>query len=187
VPHDALTDEALMLAVQGGDVDRLSSLFERYHRQLFAFFYQMLRDRSAAEDLVQDVFVRVLKYRRTFQPETSFKAWIFHIARNSRHDFVRKHPPAGGTVDDAMASFDAGVGAQLEKDDETALLRRALSRLSADKRELIILARYRGMSYEELAALMEVDQGTVRVRLHRAIRQLGDVFHELRGTTRHAL
>jgi len=86
-----------------------------------------------------------------------------------------------------MASFDAGVGAQLEKDDETALLRRALSRLSADKRELIILARYRGMSYEELAALMEVDQGTVRVRLHRAIRQLGDVFHELRGTTRHAL
>jgi RNA polymerase sigma-70 factor (ECF subfamily) len=183
-----VTDEALMLAVQNGEIERLSVLFDRYHRQLFGFFYQLLRDRSAAEDLVQDVFMRVLKYRHTFQKQTSFKAWIFQIARNSRHDFARKHPDAERMRDDvALRSSDAAIDIQLERDDDVALLRRALAQLSPDKRELIILARYRELSYRHLADLMDLDEGAVRVRLHRAIRQLADIFHQLRGTTTHAL
>jgi len=184
----AMTDETLMLAVKAGNLDQLSGLFERYHRPLFGFFYRLLRDRAAAEDLVQDVFVRVLKYRHTFQERTSFKAWVFHIARNSRLDFARKHPGTDGIPDDeAMPAVEPGPDIGFGNRQEVALLHQALQRLPADKRELIILARYRDMNYQQLAAVMEIDEGAIRVRLHRAIRQLADIFHELRGTTRHAL
>ena len=184
----AMTDETLMLAVKAGNLDQLSGLFERYHRPLFGFFYRLLRDRTAAEDLVQDVFVRVLKYRHTFRERTSFKAWIFHIARNSRRDYARRHPGTDRPGDDEDTPADEpGPDIGFENREEVALLQQALRRLPADKRELIILARYREMNYQQLAAVMEIDERTIRVRLHRAIRQLGDIFHELRGTTRHAL
>jgi RNA polymerase sigma factor (sigma-70 family) len=183
-----VTDEALMLAVRDGDVDRLSVLFERYHRPLFGFFYRMGGNRAAAEDLVQDVFVRVLKYRRTFRDEGSFEAWLFHIARNARHDFVRRHPGMD-TIDNGfdVAATAPGPATALERREDVGLLQEALRRLPADKRELIVLARYRGMNYEQLAALTGADAGTVRVRLHRAMRQLGKIFCQLRGTVPDAL
>ena len=85
------TDESLMLAVRNGDVSKLGVLFDRHHRALFDFFYRMTGLRTVADDLVQDVFFRILKYRKTFRDESSFKAWMFHIARNTRFDYYRSH------------------------------------------------------------------------------------------------
>jgi RNA polymerase sigma factor (sigma-70 family) len=182
-----VTDEALMLAVRDGDVDRLSVLFERYHRQLFGFFFRMLDDRATAEDLVQDVFVRVLKYRHTFKDGT-FKSWLFEIARNAGRDAWRR--PVGDSLDTAvdMATSSPGPVTQFEQREEALLLKEALRRLPADKRELIVLARYRGLDYGQLAVLMQSEVGTMRVRLHRAIRQLGDIVCQLQqGSSRNAL
>lgn len=182
------SDEALMRAVRDGDVDRLTALFERYHRPLFKFLYRMTGSRTAADDLVQDVFVRVLKYRQTYRDTGSFEAWLFHIARNTRHDFVKKHPAMDRIPEDMdMAATGPSPGRRLEQQEDAALLREALRRLPADKRELIILARYRGLTYAELGALMGADVGTMRVRLHRAIRQLEEIFSQLRGSAGHAL
>src|SRR5579872_1362844 len=85
------TDEQLMLAVRNGDVGQLAVLFDRHHRLLFDFFAKLTGSRAVAEDLVQDVFFRILKYRETFRDESRFKAWMFHIARNARIDYYRKH------------------------------------------------------------------------------------------------
>jgi RNA polymerase sigma factor (sigma-70 family) len=183
-PPDTVTDEALMLAVKNGDVDGLSVLFERHHRPLFGFFYRMLGDRAAAEDLVQDVFVRVLKYRHTFRPQFSFEPWLFQIARNARRDFARNLRAMVHLDDDLEVEAPApGPGARFEQQQDAALLRKALGRLPADKRELIVLSRYRGMDYAQLAALLDADAGTIRVRLHRAIRQLGEIFCQLQRST----
>jgi RNA polymerase sigma factor (sigma-70 family) len=182
------SDEVLMRAVQDGDVDALTGLFERYHRPLFGFLHRMTGSRVAAEDLVQDVFVRVLKYRQTYRDTGSFEAWLFHIARNARHDFAKKHPTMDTIPDDLdLAATGPAPGLRLEQREDAALLREALKRLPADKRELIVLARYRGLTYAELGALMGTDVGTMRVRLHRAIRQLEEIFSQLRGSARHAL
>jgi RNA polymerase sigma factor (sigma-70 family) len=178
-----VTDEVLMSAVKDGDLDRLSVLFERYHRALFGFFYRVLGDRTTAEDLVQDVFVRVLKYRHTFRPQGTFEPWLYQIARNTRRDFTRSHRAMDALEDDMdMPTAAPGPGVRFEQQEDAALLKEALRRLPPHKRELIVLARYRGMDYEQLAALMNADVGTMRVRLHRAIRQLGDIFCQLRGT-----
>jgi RNA polymerase sigma-70 factor (ECF subfamily) len=182
------SDEALMRAVRDGDLACLTTLFERYHRPLFGFLYRMTGSRATAEDLVQDVFVRVLKYRKTYRDTGSFEAWLFHIARNTRHDFAKKHPAMESISDDMdVAATGPSPGLRLEQHEDAVLLKDALSRLPADKRELIILARYRGMSYAQLGALMGADVGTIRVRLHRAVRQLEEIFSQLRGSARHAL
>ena len=185
ISEEIVTDEALMRAVRQGDLDSLSRLFERHHRPLFGYLYRMAGDRVTAEDLVQDVFVRVLKYRHTFRNEHSFERWLFQIARNVGRDF------AGGrftteVLDDDMEieTGEPGPGAAFERREDAALVRQALRRLPADKRELIVLSRYRGMTYDQLAELLQAEAGTIRVRLHRAIRQLGDILCELRGGAR---
>ena len=75
-----------MERVRAGDLEQLSELFERHHRRLYQFFLKLARDRSVAEDLVQEVFVRVLKYRHTWRDEAEFVPWMFALARNAAVD-----------------------------------------------------------------------------------------------------
>jgi RNA polymerase sigma-70 factor (ECF subfamily) len=163
----------LMRGVRDGEVAKLGLLFERHHAGLFDFFCRTLGDRPAAEDLVQDVFIRILKYRRTYRDEGRFQTWMFHIARNVRTDHVRRRRPDQLTADVPEPSTEgAGHALAVEAAQDVERLRRALMRLPEDRRELVVLARYRGMSHDEIAAVLRVDSGTVRVRLHRALKEL---------------
>ena len=85
-----MTDELLMRAVKHGDVAQLGRLFERHRSAVFNFLARTIGDRAAAEDLVQDVFVRVLKYRHTYRDDHVFSTWLFRIARNARADHYRR-------------------------------------------------------------------------------------------------
>jgi RNA polymerase sigma-70 factor (ECF subfamily) len=178
--QNAVTDESLMRAVRDGDVNQLGPLFERYHTRLFAFLYRMTGRRAAAEDLVQDVFVRVLRYRATFRDEGRFDTWIFRIARNVRVDHFRHlvpEDPLEGPVLD-RPSPEPGPGVRLERVRDHERLECALARLRDDRRELIVLARYEAMPHDQIAEILGIDVGAVKVRLHRAVAELRDLFHE---------
>jgi RNA polymerase sigma-70 factor, ECF subfamily len=82
-------DNELMLKVRDGDLGKLSFLFEHYHRALFNFFLRSTGGRDLSEDLVQEVFLRILKYRHTFRPDSQFSAWMYHVARNAQIDHFR--------------------------------------------------------------------------------------------------
>lgn len=169
-----------MRAVRDGDVSRLGILFERHHLALFDFLSRMTGDRTAAEDLTQDVFVRMLKYRRTFRNDGRFETWMFHIARNARADYFRRRAVVELNTDVIdVESHEPGPARLVEEDEQTALLRRALLQLRDDKRELIVLARYRGMKHDAIADLLGVDTGTVKVRIHRALKELREIFLNL--------
>src|SRR5215472_9575853 len=86
-------DEELMLQVRDGAGEMLGVLFDRYQAPLFNFYSKLTGDRALSEDLVQEVFLRILKYRQSYQPGTHFLAWIYQIARNARIDHFRKFPP----------------------------------------------------------------------------------------------
>jgi RNA polymerase sigma factor (sigma-70 family) len=173
-----VTDEWLMRAVRDGDLTRMGMLFERHHRPLFDFLYRMTGDRGAAEDLVQDVFVRMLRYRATYRDDGRFETWMFRIARNARADHFRKQGAAVYVPEDDMdwASDEPGPARLLERARDMARLKRAIQALREDRRELIVLVRYRGMSHEQVGAILGVDAGTVKVRFHRAIKELRDAF-----------
>jgi RNA polymerase sigma-70 factor (ECF subfamily) len=177
-----VTDEALMTAVRAGDLAKLGILFERYHLPLFDFLSRVTGDRTAAEDLVQDIFVRILKYRATFRDGGSFETWVYRIARNARADYFRQRTavePLEGEVLDRPEPR-PGPALRLEGDRERTRLNRALMLLREDKRELLVLARYRDLKYDQIAEILGIEVGAVKVRVHRAIRELRDVFLQLR-------
>src|SRR5437660_10610452 len=85
-------DEELMLQVRDGAGETLGVLFHRYQTPLFNFYSKLTGDRALSEDLVQEVFLRILKYRQSYCPGTPFRAWVYQIARNARIDHLRKLP-----------------------------------------------------------------------------------------------
>ncbi|MBS1818192.1 MAG: sigma-70 family RNA polymerase sigma factor [Acidobacteria bacterium] len=176
-----MTDELLMRAVQGGDLDALGDLFERYHRPVFQFLCRTIGDPAAAEDLAQEVFVRILRYRHTFDPTARFETWLFRIARNARADHFRKLPPLPVAEEDALAVADAdpGPGQLLEQRVDVRQLQRALQQLPEDARDLLVLARFHGLPYQELGQLLGIEVGAVKVRVHRAMKQLRTMFFRL--------
>jgi RNA polymerase sigma factor (sigma-70 family) len=178
-----VTDESLMRAVRDGEVGKLGVLFERHHVAVFDFLCRMTGDRAAAEDMVQDVFVRMLKYRASYRDDGRFETWMFRIARNARADYFRVRGSAQFIrADDVDPPAETPGPARLfELGEETALIRRALLLLREDRRELIILTRYRGMKHDAIAELLGVDVGTVKVRIHRAMKELRDRFLGLAG------
>jgi RNA polymerase sigma-70 factor (ECF subfamily) len=173
-----VNDEALMRAVREGDLAQLGALFDRHHIALFDFLNRMTGRRDVAEDLVQEVFLRILKYRATYRDDARFETWVFRIARNARADYFMKRESVEPLSEEALAHPDGAPGpdGELERQGEAALLRRALMQLREDRRELIVLARYRGMKYEAIAELLGVDTGTVKVRIHRALGELRNIY-----------
>jgi RNA polymerase sigma-70 factor (ECF subfamily) len=183
-PTSADADDRLMTAVQQGDVARLGVLFERHHRALFNFFLRLTGEREAAEDLVSDVFLRILKYRATYQPGTQFRTWMYHLARNAHIDRFkarRKEYLMDPDEPREPASDAPSPGASLEHREKVALLKAALARLSEEKREVILLCRFSGLKYEEIARMLGCEVGALKVRMHRAVRALRDVYFDLTG------
>ncbi|MGH9630676.1 MAG: RNA polymerase sigma factor [Bryobacteraceae bacterium] len=180
-----LTDEALMLQVRDGRVSKLALLFERHHRSLFNFFYRLTGRRDQSEDLVQDVFFRILKYRETYEPRTSFASWMYQVARNTHADGYRKtrgESPWSNEVNEPV-SREMTIEERLGKRQEVAILRRALAALPVNKREVLILSRYHNLKYEEIGQILGCEAGAVKLRVYRAVRALGRIFSEMAGET----
>jgi RNA polymerase sigma-70 factor (ECF subfamily) len=174
---NSLPDEELMLQVREGVGEMLGVLFDRYQTPLYNFYSRLTGDRVASEDLVQDVFFRILKYRQSYRPGTPFRAWMYTIARNVRQDYARKHPNAVEFVPEmspACVSIDAA-----EAEQQTALLQKALLMLPEGKREVLLLSRFQELRHEEIARMLECEVGTVKVRIHRALQELRVIFLRL--------
>jgi len=181
---DADLDDRLMTGLQTGDVSRLALLFERHHKALFNFFLRLTGERQASEDLVQDVFLRILKYHATYRPGTQFRAWMYQLARHAFLD--RRKPSASAEVPlEALsaepASPMAGPAERLQQEQQSALLRRALARLPEDKREVLVLSRFHGLNYEQVGALLGCEVGAVKLRVYRAVRALRTILLDLSG------
>ena len=179
---ESLTDNALMLKVKDGDLDRLGLLFERYKKPLFGFFYGMNRDAELCEDLVQNVFFRILKYRYLFRGEGDFKTWMFHIARNVNNDHYRKNK-LGKT--ESVENWSERLGhsyiytAQVQQDEELKMLSLAMDRLPEDKREILLLSKFQDKKYKEIGEIIGCSEGAVKVKVFRALQELKVVYSQL--------
>src|SRR5579885_3515389 len=167
--------------VRSGDVAKMAVLFERHSRALFRYFISMNRNRELSEDLVQDVFFRMLRYRASYDPNQSFTAWMYQIARNANVDQAQKRKAEVVGIDEFEDRKSEAPGPEetTAKGQDVALLKRALHRLPADKKEILVLARYQDMKYEDIASLLGCEVGTVKVRVFRAMRALEQIYHTL--------
>ena len=181
-------DHEIMLAVRAGDLDQLTPLFDRHNRHLYNFFLRMSGNPQDSEDQVQEVFLRMLRYRHTYRDEGRFETWMFRIARSVRADAYRKSPPNGPLpVGPALADPDPGPEELLLKKSETDLLGRALAMLSDDKREVLLLSRFENLGFKEIARILDSKESAVKVRAHRAVKELGELIQELTGENPHEM
>ncbi len=180
---DLLTDNALMIKVKNGDLDRMGLLFERYHRQLFGFIFHLTGQRELSEDLVQNVFYRMLRYRHTYRGDGEFKAWMYHVARNVVHDEGRvlKRSVVRTTVNEFTENICDTTAAdeQVLKKQELAALQKAMEGLNTESREILVLSKFQELKYNEIARILNITEGAVKVRVHRAVCQLKNIFLEM--------
>jgi len=182
-----MNDESAMLRVKNGEVQVLDVLFLRHSRPLFSFFYGLSRNPELSEDLVQEVFWRILRYRETFNEKLGFRSWLYRIARNLHADRLRqeiKHSSVNIDTLEERVDHEAPTAFQVvvEKDDRGLLLE-SLDALASDQREILILARFEGLSFKEIGEILGCNEGTAKVRAFRALQALREQYRLKEGST----
>ncbi len=178
-----IDDEQVMVQVREGRLEMLAILFERYHVRLFNFFLRLTAERPLSEDLVQEVFTRILKYHGSFRGDSKFTTWMFQIGRNCLIDHLRARRP-DVSLDETWEQEPSPLPlpeARAEREQEADLLARAMERLPLRKREVLLLSRFQELKYEEIAGLLACSVQSVKVQVHRALKDLRRHYLGLQG------
>ncbi|HEY9488812.1 MAG TPA: sigma-70 family RNA polymerase sigma factor [Chryseosolibacter sp.] len=176
-----MTDELIMEAVKSGNLQQASLLFDRYNSRIFNFLARMTNDRTLAEDLTQNVFLRIIKYRSSYREGARFQSWIYQIARNVFSDHYQSVKNKYSDFIDVEKISDRMADNEETKlqEEKEVLLQRSMERLTDEQRELLILTRFQQMKYEEVAVLMDTTVANIKVKVHRALIRLREHYFEL--------
>src|SRR6476660_2487481 len=146
-----LSDQELMRIVQAGDYSPASEIYERYSARIYNFAFRFLKNAEAAEDAVQEVFVKMMKHASQFQGDAKLSTWLFSITANWCRDFLRKADNKSKESDDVLvtlpAPLDQAPDRHLERRENEIRVQRALQALTPEQREAILLSRSQGLSY----------------------------------------
>lgn len=166
-----LSDEVLAAQASAGDRRAFGDLVRRHQDGVFRFVFRMVGSRDQAMDLTQDSFLKAWQALPGWRPEARFRTWLLQIARNASLDVLRRRSLADFVpIDEAFELPGPGPTpeSQAAAKQDLRLLDAALRRLQADHREVLLLRELEGLSYEEIAAVLDVAEGTVKSRLGRA-------------------
>ncbi|MEQ9425487.1 MAG: RNA polymerase sigma factor [Cyclobacteriaceae bacterium] len=170
-----------MLQVKEGDLDKLVILFDRYQQQIFGFLLKLSSDYDASQDLTQNVFIRIMKSRHTYKGEHQFRTWIYQIARNLFYDHYKKEMKSKDVFMkvERMEDIDRDeIESYSEIEEREEQLRKALDQLPDDKREVLVMSRYQGMKYEQIAEVTGLTVSNVKIKVHRAINSLREMYFQ---------
>jgi len=171
-----------MLSVREGDTHTLGLLFDKHAKGLFNYFQFQIRDRFKSEDLVQNVFYKILKYRHTFKDGADFRVWMYAIARNEKINHFRNNTSITEAVDPELSDeWNRNPEIDLEQKTDMYQLKKALGMISSENRELLILSKYTGLPYSEIAELLGCTVGAIKVRIYRAIKELKAQYLNIAG------
>ena len=186
---DLRTDEGLMLAYQAGEVAAFEALYPRYRTRLYRYLVHQCGDARLAEELYQDIWLRVINARADYAPLAKFSTWLFRIAHHRLIDHYRRHArdkamlwEDGGSdnsMDDFPAPAELTPPVQLERLQLRERLGAALAELPGPQREAFLLAEEGGMSLEEIAAATGTGRETVKSRLRYAMVKLRHSLKDL--------
>lgn len=179
-----MTDEnVLMVQVQEGQLDKLAILFERNHVPLFHYFIRTGNNRTASEDLVQETFIKVLAYRSSFSGTSTFKSWLFGIARNTKADYYRKHKRENEHADIDASDVKSGVSTsqEYELNNRQGLFDKALASLAVEQKEILVLSRFHNLNYQQIASMQDCNVNTLKSRMRKALDALKQSYDRLAG------
>lgn len=168
-------DDTLMTAALEGDRQSFRVLVSKWKGPMVNYFYQQLWNREQAEDLAQEVFVKVWNTKR-YNPQGQFSAWLFAIARRTLIDFKRKkHPKMALGDHDALLQSVPDTGSPEQRvlqSERLETLTLALNKLPEDQRQLILMAKYEQLKYKDLATVFHTTESNIKVKVHRVLARL---------------
>ncbi len=186
------SESDLMKRFVEGDEGSFETIVDLYADQLGNFFYRLTRDRQAAEDLAQETFLRVVRSRERYTVRSSFRTFIFRIARNlwidryrstrSRPRLVSMNAQAPGkdesetSLGDRLTSSSPQPSARIECEETRGLLAEAVVKLSRPQKEVFVLWLETGMKYAEISEILGIPVGTIKSRMHSAMHKLKDAL-----------
>jgi RNA polymerase sigma-70 factor (ECF subfamily) len=170
-------DVSLMLEVAGGSEGAFTVLVGRHQKSLLNFFTRMGAS-SDSEDLVQETFVRLFRYRRQYRPAARFTTFLYHLARNVWADRGRKIIRIERLASEFQNHVALHVRAAPEPPGEAGDIEAALDRLSPKLREVIVLNVFQGLRYQEVADVLAIPLGTVKSRINLALAALKEILHD---------
>jgi RNA polymerase sigma factor (sigma-70 family) len=172
----SLSDQELMRLVQAGDFSPASEIYDRYSSRIYNFAYRFLRNSEAAEDATQEVFVKMLKHANQFHGDAKLSTWLFSITANWCRDYLRKSDNKAKEAEDVLMTLPApselAPDRNLERRENEQRIQKALTALTPEQREAILLSRYQGLSYAEIAQISGCSEGAVKTRVFRAMETL---------------
>jgi RNA polymerase sigma-70 factor (ECF subfamily) len=193
------SDENLLQAHQEGNPTAFETLVRRYGNRLLGYLVRMSRNYQQAEDYFQETFRRVHEKADTFQARSSFKSWLFKIATNVAIDGIRKNNResqmssinATGEDCDCHEARSATLTArqcdpyqQAVKAEQAVQVREAIEKLPERQRATLVLAYFQGLSYREVAQVLDCSLGTVKAQMFRAVRALARMLPDVPGEVR---
>ena len=180
----ARSDVQLMLDVKAGDEESFDFLLQKYRSPLVNFLNRMVRDQAMAEDLAQEVFLRVYRARKQYTPSAKFTTWLFRIATNLALNSVRdnRHQRMGISIDAGVDGEDSSplelparemrIDEHMIARDRAEIIRRAVWSLPEKQRAAVLLHKYEEMDYGEIAKVLECSESALKSLLFRAYETL---------------
>ncbi|HXM92620.1 MAG TPA: sigma-70 family RNA polymerase sigma factor, partial [Candidatus Dormibacteraeota bacterium] len=184
----ARTDVQLMLDVKAGDEQSFALLLHRYRTPLVNFLYRMVRNREQAEDLAQEVFIRVYRARADYVPSAKFTTWLFRIAtnlalnsiRDTRHQRMEVSLDAPVTVDSEegderpldVAEKNPNIEEHLVQEAQREMIRHAIDKLPEKQRAAVLLHKYQDLDYSEISKILSCSESALKSLLFRAYETL---------------
>ncbi len=171
-------EDLLVKRSRDGDLDAFEELVKRYESKVYTIAYRFTGNHADAGDLAQDAFIRAYQALRSFRGDASFATWLYRIASNvCRDELRRQQRQKKVSLDEMMsqpggnpplAAADMSPQECLERSEIQELVQKQLNSLSGDQRLILVMREIQGLSYEEIAAALECNLGTVKSRLNRA-------------------
>ena len=176
--YQEMTDESLMVAISKGDKRAFDEVYHRYSGPLLGYFIRMLwKDREKAEDFVHDIFAKIIRKPELFDPSRKFKTWLYSVANNMckneyKKQEVRKNTSNGLDENYAGADQHANVFSEVYDSQFREQFDKSLNALDGKHSEVFRLRHLDGLSIKEIAAVLEISDGTVKSRLFYATKYL---------------
>ncbi len=188
---DDTGDAAIMLRVAAGDEAGFNYLVEKYHRAMIHFLFRMVRNQAVAEELAQEVFLRVYRSRASYRAEAKFTTWLYRIATNLAVNHARdtKHERAvqnvyldaqdeeTGTTPD-VADDELSVEQRMLRDERMASIRKHVMALPERQRMAVLMHKYQGMDYRQIGEVLKLSESATKSLLFRAYQTLRDKLKE---------
>ncbi len=188
---DISSDAAIMLRVASGDEAGFNYLVKKYHRAMIHFLFRMVRNQAIAEELAQEVFLRVYRSRESYRAEAKFTTWLYRIAtnlavnhaRDTRHErmaqtlYLDAPDEESGTTPD-VADDDPSVEQRMMRDERMAAIRTHVMALPERQRMAVLMHKYQGMDYRQIGEVLKLSESATKSLLFRAYQTLRDKLKE---------